>query len=357
MLDAIKQVPSYAKFLKDLCTIKKKQNVKKYAFLAEQVSSILQNNYALKYKDPGCPTISCIIGEYKVEQVLLDLGAIVNLLPYSVYQKLNLGELKSTSTTLLLADRSVKTPRGVVEDVLVQVDKFIYPVDFIVLDTQLVETCNSIPVILGRPFLATSNALINCKNGLMKLTFGNMTLELNVFNLCKQPPDQDEGIEEVDLIDSIVEEHVEGSTYDPLKNCFDELNEDLEHDSFPSDSLQEQEDKRPNLEKLKNNACENAKILKARTKAYHDNVISRKTFEIGQKVLLYNSRLHLFPGKLRSKWTGPFIVKYVFPYGAVEIENPKNGNVFKVNGQRLKPFLENQVFQEEYIPLSDPVYK
>ena len=98
-------------------------------------------------------------------------------------------------------------------------------------------------------------------------------------------------------------------------------------------------------------------ILKARTKAYHDNVISRKTFEIGQKVLLYNSRLHLFPGKLRSKWTGPFIVKYVFPYGAVEIENPKNGNVFKVNGQRLKPFLENQVFQEEYIPLSDPVYK
>ena len=111
------------------------------------------------------------------------------------------------------------------------------------------------------------------------------------------------------------------------------------------------------LEELRSDAYKNAKILKARTKAYHDNVISWKTFEIGQKVLLYNSRLHLFLGKLRLKWTGPFIVKYVFPYGAIEIENPKNGNVFKVNEQRLKPFLENQVFQEEYIPLSDPVYK
>jgi len=119
LLDAIKQVPSYAKFLKDLCTVKRKLDVKKKAFLAEQVSTILQNNYALKYKDPGCPTISCFIGEHKIEIALLDLGASVNLLPYLVFQCLNLGELKPTSVTLLLADRSVKMPRGIVEDVLV----------------------------------------------------------------------------------------------------------------------------------------------------------------------------------------------------------------------------------------------
>jgi hypothetical protein len=120
----------------------------------------------LKYKDPGCPTISCFIGEHK--KALLDLGASVNLLPYSIFQSLNLGELKPTSITLLLVDRSVKVPRGIVEVVLVQVDKFIYHVDFIVLETQ--------PLILGRSFLTTSNALINCRNGLMKLSFGNMTL-------------------------------------------------------------------------------------------------------------------------------------------------------------------------------------
>jgi len=109
----------------------------------------------------------------------------VNLLPYSVFQSLNLGELKPTSVNLLLADRSIKVSREIVEDVLVQVDKFIYPVDFIVLDTQPVEACNLIPIILGRRFLATSNALINSRNGVMKLYFGNMTLEMNIFNIYK----------------------------------------------------------------------------------------------------------------------------------------------------------------------------
>jgi hypothetical protein len=202
-LDAIKQVPSYAKFLKDLCTVKRKLNVKKKAFLAEQVSVILQNNNALKYKDRCCSTISCFIGEHKIEKALLDLGANVNLLPYLVFQSLNLGELKPTFVTLLLADRSIKVPRGIVEDVLVQVDKFIYPVDFIVLDTQPVEACNLIPLILGRPFLATSNASINCRNGLMKLSFENMTLEMNIFNICKQPRD-DNDLQEVDFIEKLV---------------------------------------------------------------------------------------------------------------------------------------------------------
>ncbi|RVW21701.1 hypothetical protein VitviT2T_028123 [Vitis vinifera] len=131
----IKQVSTYVKFLKDLCTTKRGLNVNKKAFLTEQVSAIIQCKSLVKYKDPGCPTISVMIGETCVEKALLDLGASVNLLPYSVYKQLGLGELKPTSITLSLADRSVKIPRGMIEDVLVQVDKFYYPVDFIVLDT------------------------------------------------------------------------------------------------------------------------------------------------------------------------------------------------------------------------------
>ena len=108
----------------------------------------------------------------------------MNLMPYSVYKQLGLGELKPTNITLSLADRSVKIPKGIVEDVLVKIDKFYYPVDFVVLDTEpIASEPNHVPIILGRPFLATANAIINCRNGIMQLTFGNMTLELNIFHL------------------------------------------------------------------------------------------------------------------------------------------------------------------------------
>ena len=184
LLDIIKQVPTYAKFLKELCTIKKGLGVEKKAFLTEQVSSIIQSKNPVKYKDPGSPTISVNIGGTCIDKALLDLGASVNLLSYSVYKQLGLGELKPTNITLSLADRSVKIPKGIVEDVLVKVDKFYYLVDFVVLDTEPIASGpNHVPIILGRPFLATTNAIINCINGVMQLTFGNMTLELNIFHL------------------------------------------------------------------------------------------------------------------------------------------------------------------------------
>ena len=170
--------------MKDLCTIKKGLGIEKKAFLTEQVSAVIQSKNPVKYKDPGSPTISVNIGGTCIDKSLLDLGASVNLLPYSVYKQLGLGELKPTNITLSLADRSVKIPKGIVEDVLVKVEKFYYPVDFVVLDTEsIVNGPNHVPIILGRPFLATANAIINCRNGVMQLTFGNMTLELNIFHL------------------------------------------------------------------------------------------------------------------------------------------------------------------------------
>ena len=127
------------------------------------------------------------IGGVPLEKVLLDLGASVNLLPYSVYEQLGLGELKPTSITLSLVDRSVKIPRGIIEAVLVQIDKFYYLVDFVVLDMDSsAKGTNCVPIILGRPFLATSNSIINCRNGMMQLSFGNVTMKLNIFYLCKK---------------------------------------------------------------------------------------------------------------------------------------------------------------------------
>ncbi|GKU89562.1 hypothetical protein SLEP1_g3688 [Rubroshorea leprosula] len=123
-----------------------------------------------------------------------------------ILDRVGLGEIKPTFVVLQLADRFCRKPRGIVEDVLLQIDNFYYPVDFLVLDTQSeVNSESKIPLILGRPFFATANALINCRNGLMKLSFGNMTLEVNIFHVGKQPQEDDECYHSY-MIDSLVEE-------------------------------------------------------------------------------------------------------------------------------------------------------
>ena len=93
------------------------------------------------------------------------------------------------------------------------------------------------------------------------------------------------------------------------------------------------------LEEIWNDAYDSAMVYKEKTKVIHDKMIRGKKFEIGQKVLLFNSRLKLFPGKLRSRWSGPFVITQVFPYGAIEIQGATD-NKFKVNGHRLKPYFE-----------------
>ncbi|GKV26915.1 hypothetical protein SLEP1_g36129 [Rubroshorea leprosula] len=252
LLHVIKQVPTYAKVIKDLCTIKRKHHVKKTAFLTEHVSAVIEQKTPPKYKDPGCPTIACQIGSQEFGQALLDLGASVNLMPYLVYLQLGLGEIKPTSVVLQLADRSCRKPRGIVEDVLLQIDKFYYPVDFLVLDTQSeVNSESKIPLILERPFLATANALINCRNGLMKLSFGNMTFEVNIFHVGKQLYDDDECYQTY-MIDSLVEEVYERENSKSLEYLIgdSDLDDDFlnDHSNVSSISNARQDKRRKFLE-------------------------------------------------------------------------------------------------------------
>ena len=111
------------------------------------------------------------------------------------------------------------------------------------------------------------------------------------------------------------------------------------------------------LKEIRNDAYESARIYKEKAKVFHDKMISRKEFKVGQKVLLYHLQLHLFLGKLGSRWIGPFIVNNVFPYGVVEIQSLATSKVFKVNGHRLKPFYEGlQVENVAKLDLEDPIY-
>jgi hypothetical protein len=135
--------------------------------------------------------------------------------------------------TLQLADRSVKIPRGIVEDVLIKVDKFYFPMDFNLLDTKPVQMIGTeIPVILGRPFLAMANALINCRSRVMKISFGNMMVELNIFHIREQPLDYDQ-MNQVCLIEEILDEVIEESSIeDPLEACLAQFGEDLDLDKL-----------------------------------------------------------------------------------------------------------------------------
>ncbi|RVW13747.1 hypothetical protein CK203_087237 [Vitis vinifera] len=169
LLDMIKQVPTYAKNLKDSCTVKRRLHVTKKAFLTEQVSAIIQS--------------------------FTRLGANVNLLPYSVYKQLGLGRLKPTTITLSLADRSVKIPRGVIEDVLVQVDKFYYPLDCVVLDTDPTEWGDAAHIWKHDPGTKHIPPIQEASS-----------------------PEEEEGSEEVCLINTFVEEHCD-------KNLEENLNE------------------------------------------------------------------------------------------------------------------------------------
>ena len=540
--DALEQMPSYVKFMKDILSQKRRLADFETVNLTEECSAILQRKLPQKLKDPGSFTIPCTIGNAIFERALCDLGASINLMPLSIFKRLGLGEARPTTVTLQLADRSLKHPRGIIEDVLVKVDKFIFPADFIVLD---MEEDKEIPIILGRPFLATGRAIIDVQRGELKLRVQEEEVKFNVFEAVRHPAESDTCFM-AKIVEAIVSSQ-RGLT-DPLEtslveNKSENLSEEAEEyvkwmDSFghnrrkyfeslgegvktPVPSIEQppkmeqkplpshlkyaylgvestlpviisasltvlEEEKllrvnrdhknalgwsladlkgiRPSmcmhrilledghkpsveaqrrlnptmkevvrkevlkwldtgviypisdsawvspvqvvpkkggttvirtennillpsrtvtgwricidyrklnkatrqlnmdstlagekrvlqlseLDEFRNEAYENARIYKEKTKAWHDKHITRKEFTAGQQVLLFNSRLNLFPGKLKSRWSGPFTVTKVFSHGGAEVTHPQKGT-FTVTTQRLKPYYGGEILADKQI--------
>jgi len=164
LIEALEQMPGYAKFMKDLVTKKRVVSFENDEKL-QHCSAISKRSLVQKKEDPGAFTIPCTIGKMHFAKALCDLGASINLMPLSIYKKLGLGAPKPTAMRLLMADRTVKKPIGVLQDVLVKVGPFIFPADFVILDC---EVDFEVPIILGRPFLATGRALVDMERGQMK---------------------------------------------------------------------------------------------------------------------------------------------------------------------------------------------
>ena len=157
-VEALEQMPNYVKFLKDILARKRRLGEFKIVALTRENSHMLQSKIPTKLKYPGSFTILCSIGTRYAGRALCDLGASINLMPLSVFKQFGVGECRPTTVTLQLANRSHTYPEGKIEDVLVKVEKFIFPVDFIVLDF---EANKEVLIILGRHFLATEKTLID----------------------------------------------------------------------------------------------------------------------------------------------------------------------------------------------------
>ncbi|XP_070005045.1 uncharacterized protein [Nicotiana sylvestris] len=144
----------YAKFMKDLMTKKRSMNFETIKF-THQVSAIV-HSMAPKLEDPSAFMIPCTIGSVEFAKALCDLGESINLMPHSIFKTLRIGKPRPTSMRLQMAYHTMKRPLGVIEDVLVRVDKFILLADFVILDC---EVDYEVSIIVGVPFLTTGKAL------------------------------------------------------------------------------------------------------------------------------------------------------------------------------------------------------
>ncbi|XP_021748476.1 uncharacterized protein LOC110714279 [Chenopodium quinoa] len=203
-LDAISEIPSYAKFLKDMLSNKKKLEENTTVALNAECSAILQNTLPKKLGDLGSYSIPVKLGDIEINRALSDLGASVSLMPLSICKKLQMGELKPTRISLQLADRSVKFPLGVLEDVPLRVGKFFIPSDFVVMEMD--EDVN-VPIILGRPFLATAGAIIDMKKGKINFEVGDEKLEYSLLNVMGAPSMGDT-VCQVDVLDELQNEQL-----------------------------------------------------------------------------------------------------------------------------------------------------
>ena len=169
-------MPKYAKFLKDFLSNKRnlEQAIKG---TAKECAAVIQRSIPQKLADPGRFSLPCTIGQMPITYALADLGASVNLMPSYLYGKLNLGKPQPLHATIELADGSTKEPDGLVENLLVKIGKFVFSADFVILD---MGEDNTIPLILGQPFLATARAMTDMSEGILKLCVGNEEINYTI---------------------------------------------------------------------------------------------------------------------------------------------------------------------------------
>ncbi|XP_070026177.1 uncharacterized protein [Nicotiana sylvestris] len=214
-----------APFPQRLAKYQKEEQYKKFLEMLKQIqtcSAVVTRPVAEKLSDPGSFIIPCTIGNFAFAKALYDLGASINLMPLVMYKRLGIRRARPTSMLLQLANRTMKRPSGILDDMLVQVGKFEFPTDFVILDCRVDE---EIPIILGRPFLATGRALIDCETRELKMRLNDEEITFIVQKSMRRPSEFANCFL-INAIEVIVEEDNEILTIeDPLAACLVNLDE------------------------------------------------------------------------------------------------------------------------------------
>ncbi|GKD38028.1 reverse transcriptase domain-containing protein [Tanacetum coccineum] len=203
LVDVLVGMPKYGNFLKEIISNKHKIEQISAAFLSDESSTMIQNKVPPKLGDPGSFLIPCSFNKTFSYNALADLGASIKLMSYSLYAKLSLKTLKPTKMSVILSDRLFQYPVGIAENILVEVGKFTFPADFVILK---IEEDNKVPLILGRPFLHTADAVIRVKQKLLNLGVRTERMIFNINSAMKHYYSNDDTCFSIDVINEILEE-------------------------------------------------------------------------------------------------------------------------------------------------------
>nr|GEX88703.1 reverse transcriptase domain-containing protein [Tanacetum cinerariifolium] len=196
-------MPNYGKFLKEIVSNNHKLEQTSSTFFSDEIFAMIQNKVPPKLGDPGSFLIPCTFSKTFSCNALADLGASINLMPYSLYAKLSLKTLKPTKMSMRLSNRSFQYPIGIAKNMLVEVGKFTFPVDFVILE---MEEDTKVSLILGRPFLHTADAVIRVKQKKLNLGVGTERITFSIDFSMKHSYYNDDRCFSIDVIDEIIEE-------------------------------------------------------------------------------------------------------------------------------------------------------
>ncbi|GKC36003.1 reverse transcriptase domain-containing protein [Tanacetum coccineum] len=204
LVDVLAGMPNYGKFLKELVSNKHKLKQISSSFLSDESSAMIQNKVPPKFGDPGSFLIPCNFSKAFSCNALADLGASIDLIPYSLYAKLSLETPKPTKMSVRLADRSFQHPIRIAKNMLVEVGKFTFLVDFVILE---IEEDSKVPLILGRHFLHIADAVIRVKQKQLNLGVGTERMTFSIDSTMKHSYSNDDTYFSIDVIDEILEEY------------------------------------------------------------------------------------------------------------------------------------------------------